>query len=493
MTNYDVIIIGAGVVGGAAARELSRYELSVLCLEKEFDVCCGISKGNTGIIHSPALVPQGTKKAHYSTNGRQHFEKLSRELGFTLQNPGALVLAYTEEDVAVLKSYIKTAEANYLEAGIEPPEYSIVQGAELAALEPALSPDVNAALLAPDTGRIIPYEYGIALFENAVANGLELKLRETVKSVSREGGNWLVETGGGVFSAPFVINAAGHGSGELGAAAGFAEAEIRRVKGQYLILGRGSRPEVNHILFQVPPKAEKHKGKGILVTRTVYGNIMIGPDAVGQEEAEDTSTDLESSLEVIRGALRSIPSIDAGKAIKSFAGVRPRPAGGDFIIESKDGFVHLCGIESPGLTSSPAIAEEALKLLEAEGLELSAKSDFNPFRKPIVGEVLTLEAAELKRRIALPAGDAGRLVCRCEQVPEARIADAVNRGIPVTTIDGVKRRTRAGQGFCQGGFCGGRVRSFLAEKLNVSGEEITQRGTEGEPQRVDLKKLREKL
>ncbi|MBI9108794.1 MAG: NAD(P)/FAD-dependent oxidoreductase [Spirochaetales bacterium] len=488
--NYDVIIIGAGIVGGAVARELSRYRLSVLCLEKEEDVCCGVSKGNTGIVHSPALVPFGTKKARLSLKGRQQFDKLSRELGFEYQKTGALVLAYSEHDLDVLTSYIANAENSYRQAGILPPDYRIFKGAELFEQEPDLNPEVTSALLVPDTGRIIPYEYGIALIENAVSNGLHLKLGQRVHSARREGELWRVETDSEFFSGRFVINAAGHGSNELGLAAGFPDTPIKRVKGQYLIFDRDADVEVNHILFQVPSKADKHKGKGILVTKTVYGNLMIGPDAVGQGEAEDTSTDIESTIAVINGARLSIPGIDIRKAIKSFAGVRPRPECGDFIIQSERGFVHLCGIESPGLTSSPAIAEEVVARLGAEGLSLQVKDGFRACRDAIVERVLSLDKIELKRRIELAEDDPERLLCRCEQVPQSRVVEAISRGIPVTTIDGVKRRTRAGQGRCQGAFCTSRVRKLLAGNTGLPEESITQRGRESSPLRIDLKELR---
>jgi len=488
--NYDVIIIGAGVIGGAVARELSRYRLSVLCLEKEEDVCCGVSKGNTGIIHSPALVPAGTQKGRLSLKGRLKFEDLSHELGFGYQKTGALVLAYTEADLVVLTSYIENAENNYRQAGILPPDYRILRGAELFELEPDLNPDVICALSVPDTGRIIPYEYGIALIENAVSNGLHLRLGQEVHSVRRNGGLWQVETDSGDFTGRFIVNAAGHGSNELGLAAGFQDALINKVKGQYLIFDRDADVQVNHILFQVPSRAEKHKGKGILVTKTVYGNLMIGPDAVRQEDPGDTSTDLESSLAVISGSRRSIPGIDVGKVIKSFAGVRPRPDGGDFIIQSERGFVHLCGIESPGLTSSPAIAEEVVSRLGTEGLELQANDGFRAYREAIVASVLSLDKDEVKRRIAFADDDPERLLCRCEQVPQHRIIDAVRRGIPVTTIDGVKRRTRAGQGRCQGAFCGSRVRKLLSREIGCPEESITQRGREVSPLRIDLKALK---
>ena len=493
---YDVIIIGAGVVGGSIARELSRYELSVLCLEKEADVCCGISKANTGIIHSPALVPSGTMKAGMNIRGAHHFDQLSSQLGFGYQRPGALVLGYREEDERTLEKYIQQGIIAYEAAGLTSPSYRILRVPELRRLEPEINPAVRCALWAPDCGRIIPYEYGIALWENAAANGVKLELNSKVTSVSpgqtKSGSRrlWSVRTEREEVRAGWIVNAAGHGSSEIAAFAGFEETAVNRVKGQYLILDREAGPEVNHILFQVPQAGQAGKGKGILVTRTVYGNIMIGPDARQQYDDNDTSTDIEALEKIIEGARMSISGIDPKRCIKTFAGVRPKPAGGDFVISAGNGFVNLCGIESPGLTSSPAIAAETVRQLENMGLGLKPRSDFNPERRTVVEQVLDLPPDEIKRRIALPAGDPDRLVCRCEQVPERRIADALNRGIPVATIDGVKRRTRAGQGRCQGNFCGSRVRSLLAEDLGLPEDEITQRGSEPELKRITAREIR---
>jgi glycerol-3-phosphate dehydrogenase len=480
-------------LGGAIARELSHYKLSVLCLEKEADVCCGISKANTGIIHSPALIPAGTAKAFYSTKARNQFAQLSSNLGFGYEEPGAMILAFSKEDLSTLQGYIKQANKNYADAGLTPPVYKTLQGEGLFKKEPRLNKDIVMALYAPDTGRIIPYEYGIALWENAVNNGVELKLSQQVVSVKKltgEDAGWVLNTGTEDYEAKYVINASGHGSNAIGAQAGFAEIPIEKVKGQYLILDRAYDIEINHILFQVPKTGEHAKGKGILVTKTVYGNIMIGPDAQNVLGTEETSTDIDSLKEVIQGARRSVPALDIRRTIKNFAGLRPRPAGGDFIISSKGNFIHFCGIESPGLTASPALAEEAVRRLSQMGLELNERAAYRPQRKPLVDHIYHFQGNELKNRIQLPDTDPDQLVCRCEQVPRGRILDSLHRGIPVTTIDAVKRRTRAGQGRCQGAFCGARVRKVLASKWGTEEESITQRGNEPEPSRVPLDEIR---
>jgi|GEM_PF-302183 len=488
---YDVIIIGAGVVGGAIARELSRYNLSVMALEKEIDVSCGISKANTGIIHSPSLVTKGTRKAQYALRGNLMFKDLCRELGVEIQWPGALILAYSEEDKKTLEYYKTQGEDTRDLFSAGDGGYRYIEKDDLLALEPSINSDIARALLVPDAGRVIPYELTIALWENAIENGVELKLNEAVQSIEKKGVDenisWTIQTNHGEYGCRYVINAAGHGSNDLGLQAGFEDSSIDIVKGQYLIYNRNRNFDVNHILFQVPQKGKSKTGKGILVCKTVYGNLMIGPDAQWLDDSFNTGTDLESLQEVLGGAQKSIPLLDEKKIIKTFAGLRPKPGGGDFIIDYKNHFVHLCGIESPGLTSSPAIAEDVMGILKKDGLELIADKNFSSFRKPIVDVILNYSAKELKERVELSDSDLDQLVCRCEQVPRSRILDAMSRGIPVKTLDGIKRRTRAGQGQCQGAFCGSRVKNLLSKELNVPVDDITQRGSEDLKSRVIAK------
>jgi len=464
---HDVIIIGAGVVGGAVARQLGRYNLDVLCLEKEADVSAGISRANTGIIHSAALVETGTRKHGFCLRGNRQFPLLSEQLGFRYQKKGALVLAYTREDREVLEHYLKRREAlpsGYL-SGDE--EYRILSREELREREPEIGSDVRWALLLPDAGQIIPYEYGIALWENAVANGVRLELNARVERLSRlssrKGAFWQAETTGGTYRGRFLVNAAGHGSRPLGLQAGMDGGEIRPVRGEYLLLERETGPAVNHILFQVPSGEARGKGKGILVTRTVYGNLMIGPDARPAGTEENRADQRKVLEEIMAGGLKSIPGLDYSRVIRIFQGVRPKPTGGDFFLEAKDSFIHLSGIESPGLTSSPALAEEVLELLFRSGLKAEEKKDWISRRTPVVEAILNFPPKELEERIRLAPWEPLRIVCRCEQVPESRILDSMNRGIPVETADGVKRRTRAGQGRCQGAFCRSRVTAILSE------------------------------
>lgn len=485
---YDVTIIGAGIVGGAIARLLGRYNISVLCLEKEYDVCCGVSKSNTGIIHTPCLVPVNTKKADYNLRGNVMFNQLSEEMGVQLHWPGALILAYSEEDRETLEKYREQGEDTRRKHSLPKIKYTIIEKAELKKLEPGLNSKVLCALYAPDAGRIIPYELGTALWENALSNGVKLKLKKEVRSFEMEIKDdkkiWKIKTGNEEFKSRYIINSSGHGSNALGKNAGFDNASIMKVKGQYLIYDRERDFDVNHILFQVPEKGKGSSGKGILVCKTVYGNLMIGPDATSVDNEYDRGTDIKTLKSILLGARKSIPALDESKVIKTFAGIRPKPAGGDFIIESKNQFFHLCGIESPGLTSSPAIAEDVLKWLKEDGLILTEKAEIITKREPIVKERLNLSKEELKRRVQLPETDPEQIVCRCEQVPRSRIIDAMGRGIEIKTLDAVKRRTRAGQGRCQGTFCGKRVQKLLSDELGIPAVEITQRGDEPLGERV---------
>jgi glycerol-3-phosphate dehydrogenase len=280
-----------------------------------------------------------------------------------------------------------------------------------------------------------------------------------------------------------VVNAAGTRSAAVAAMNGPAGFAILPVKGQYLVFRRDYESPVRRILFQVPGAA----GKGILVTETVYGNLMVGPDALEAADADDLSTDPDSLRAVLAAARRTAPGIDVRRAIRSFAGVRAKPDNGDFNIGLDGGFLTLGGIESPGLTASPAIARAAVRLLAGAGLELAANPRFSGFRAPIVqpgkdmAALAALAPAEAERRIALPPGAPDRLVCRCERVPEARIRDALGRGLPVVSLDAVKRRTRAGQGQCQGGFCGRRTADLLAGELGEEAAAISWEGPGAPP------------
>lgn len=486
MKTYDLCIIGAGVVGAAIARELSRYELKVLWLEKGEDVAVGATRANSAIVHGAYSAPHGTVKGELCVAGNRMYDSLDGELNFGFQRPGSLVLAFDDAQREILDALMENGYKNGSR------DMKILGKKDLHGMEPELGPAVLAALHAPETGITSPYEFCIALAENAVANGVTLKLRSEVTALSKRNGRFSI-TAGDDYEASFVINAAGIHSDRISAMAGDSGFTILPRKGQYLLFQRGYGSLVKHIIFQAPTE----KGKGILVTPTHWGNLLVGPDAEDNVGRDDRNTDLQSLREILATARLSVPSINPLKIIRSFSGLRARSDRGDFIIEeskSVPGLIQAAGIESPGLTSSPAIALRVKYLLEKAGLDLEEKEDFHPFRPPITSVKPLLPLQEISEDIKLPPGDGRRIICRCEQVREETILDALRRNIAIDSTDAIKRRTRAGMGACQGNFCTPRVREVIAGETGLAPEKVTLRGESSGllPERVspgDLRKL----
>lgn len=464
MNLYDVCIVGAGVVGMNIARELAKYKLSVCVLERCDDVSCGCSKANSGIVHGGYSDEPGSLKAELCVAGNRMYAKLEEELNFGYRETGSLVLAFREEDVVKLHKIQEKGIKNGV-GGLR-----IISGDEAREMEPYLSKEVKAALYCRDAGVTSPYEFVIALAENAVANGVELRLGAEVKAIEKNGADFsLTLSDGEKVSSRFVINAAGAYCDRVSAMVGIDDYVITPRRGQYVLLEKEQSHLAKTVIFQVPTEL----GKGILVTTTYHGNLLVGPNAEEIDDKEDVGTDAATLENIVRTARMSVPDFDMKKAITSFAGNRPISNCKDWVIEESriKGFVNLIGIDSPGLTSSPAIALKVKEILRSAGLELQGKNDFNPLRKPIIRK----KDAAFKGDIAAGAPEE-HIICRCEQVTEAEITDALHRGIPVRSLDGVKRRTRAGQGKCQGAFCGPRVRALIAKELGISQEEVTQRG-----------------
>jgi len=464
LDSADVLIIGAGAVGCALARQLSRYRLKVLLLEASDDVGTGATRANSGIVHGGYTSKAGTLKGELCIRGNRMFGPLDRELNFGFKQTGSLVLAFQESDFATLEGLVANGNKNGVR-GLE-----ILKASEVHSRFPNLTPDLMGALYCPETGIVSPYEYCIAQAENAVRNGVKLYLDTPVDGISVSGDGFVVSGGGREFRSRIVINAAGVNSAAVAALAGAADFSILPRKGQYLLLRRGSGSLLNTVVFQPPTE----KGKGILVTPTYWGNLLVGPDARDVSDAGDLGTDPESLAEVIRTARLSVPSLDPALTIRLFSGVRPRGDRGDFIIEESrvPGFYNLGGIESPGLTSSPAIALKVEALLRDKGLDFKEKDNFDPFRKAVSRPGPLRSAAEAAKDAERPYGDSGRLVCRCEQVPEEVILDALSRGIHLRSVDAVKRRTRAGMGACQGRFCGSRVKEYLIKEKGLDEADI---------------------
>ncbi|MEF9919414.1 MAG: FAD-dependent oxidoreductase, partial [Eubacterium sp.] len=330
-------------------------------------------------------------------------------------------------------------------------------------IEPHVNPEVKYALYCKGAGVCSPYEMAIALAENAVKNGVKLFLETGVKDINRNGDDFdVISENGDIFNTHYVINAAGLYSDRISAMVGVDYFKILPRSGEYLLMVRGSGSAINQVLFQMPTKM----GKGILVTPTYHGNLLIGPDAVNEGEA-DRDTHAERLLRIFKEATLTTDKLNIKQFIRSFTGVRAVSSTDDFIIEESTvpHFINVSGIQSPGITSSPAIAQMVRDILANAGLKLEADPNFDPYRKPIINRKELKPMKEILPLLDLPLGDQDRMICRCEQVSETTILDAMRRGIPVTTIDGIKRRTRAGMGWCQGTFCRPRVAEVMSKEL----------------------------
>lgn len=466
---YDVAVIGAGVVGALTARELSKYELRICILEKGADVASGSSKANSAIVHAGYDPLPGTLKARFNVKGNEMFERLSQELEVPFKRIGSLVLAFNEADMEVLQKLYERGAEN----GV--PGLEILRGYEdTARIEPNVSTDVAGALYAPSAAITCPYELTYAAVENAAANRAEIMLETEVAGISYEDDLFKITTSQGDISSRFIVNAAGVFSDNAAAMIGDNSFEIKPRKGEYLLLDKSQGDMARTIVFQTPSTTSK----GILVTPTVDGNLLMGPTSTDTSDREDLSTAISELQKVINGALRSVPGINLKQVITSFTGLRATPDTSDFIVSPSPvnkKFIHAAGIESPGLTAAPAIAEYVAGLLKDAGLELVQRKDFNPVRKSIV----RFNDASDGKKAELIGGNRqyGRVICRCELVTEAEIVEAIRRPAGARTVDAVKRRTRAGMGRCQGGFCAPRIVEILSRELGVPAESI--RKTDG--------------
>jgi glycerol-3-phosphate dehydrogenase len=470
---YDICIIGAGVVGANIARELAKYQVSVCLVEKEEDVGCGASKANSGIVHGGYSDEPGTVKAELCVKGNRMYEKLNKELNFGYRETGSLVLAFRDEDIKTLEKLYQYGIQNGV-GGL-----AIIDGEKVRELEPYVSKDVKAALYCGNAGVTSPYEFVIALAENAIANGTELKLNTAVIGIEKIDDYFKIATNKEEIQAKYVINAAGVYCDKISSLLGIDDFHITPRRGQYVLLDKEQNYLANSVIFQVPTEM----GKGILVTTTYHGNLMIGPNAEDISDKDDVGTTEEVLEQIVKTARMSVPDFDMKQAITSFAGNRPISSKKDWIIEESriSGFINLIGIDSPGLTASPAIALKVIQLLKQAGLELNAKTNFTAYRQPII----KVKDENFKGDINSKNPDE-HIICRCEQVTESEIIDALHRGIPIKSIDGIKRRTRAGMGKCQSGFCRSRVKEIIARELDIPIEEVTQRGKDspGLPERV---------
>lgn len=463
---YDVLIIGAGVVGCSIARELSRYHLKIGVLEKEEDVGAGTSKANSGIAHAGFDAVPGSLKAKLNLEGNLSMDHLSKELDFPFRRNGSIVLCFQEEDIPKLEKLKQTGIQNGV-AGLE-----ILRGDAMRAIEPNISDQVVALLHAPSGGIVCPFSLTLAMAENAAANGVEFYFEEEVEELIKTDEYFEVRTKRGVYKSKRIVNAAGLYGDVLHNMLSKQKRSITARKGEYLLLDKKAGDYVQKTVFQLPSEM----GKGVLITPTIHGNLLVGPTAVDIEEKEDTKSTKEGILTVIEKSKMSAKDVPLHQVITSFAGLRAHEAGDDFVIgEVSDvpGFFEAVGIESPGLTSAPAIGATLARMV-ANSCMASRKQDFIAKRKAIT-RVDTLDKEELAALIQKnPAY--GSIVCRCEMITEGEIIEAIQRPLGAKSLDGLKRRVRTGAGRCQAGFCTPKTIEILARELGKSVYEITKSG-----------------
>lgn len=463
---FDVTIIGAGVIGCSAARELSKYKLNICVVEKGGDIAEGTTKANSAIVHAGFDAKPETMKGKLNAKGNAMFDKLSQELDFPFRRNGSMVLCFDENSIEKLEELKKQGEVNGV-PGIE-----ILNRVQVKEMEPNLSENIVAALYVPTGGIVCPYEMTIALAENALMNGVEFKFNTEVKDIEKKNEHFIIKTDNGDIESRLIINAAGLFSDSINNMVSENKISIVPRKGEYCLFDKAVGNTVKRTIFQLPTKM----GKGILVTPTIDGNLLIGPNALDIEDKTDVATTQTGMDEILSKAKLSIKEVPMRYIITSFSGLRAHSDADDFIVgetEDAKNFINAAAIESPGLSSAPSIAKMLEEIVVGK-LSPDNKEDFNPIRRgiPKFREMNNEERQELIEKN--PAY--GRMVCRCETVTEGEIIEAIRRPLGARTLDGLKRRTRAGMGRCQAGFCTPKLVSILARELDIPEEEVTKFG-----------------
>ena len=465
---FDVAIIGSGVVGAMISRELSKFNLSICILEKENDVCMGSSKANSAIVHAGFDAKEGSLKALLNVKGSEMMEKVTTELGVPYKRNGSLVLAFNEEERQLIKSLLDRGIKN----GVK--NLKIVEKDELKELEPNVSEIAVCALYAPTGGIVCPYELTVAAIGNAMDNGAELKLNFEVISISKNENHFTVYSDNDKIDAKFVINAAGINSDKIANLVGDNSFTVHPRSGEYILLDKECGNMVKHTVFVAPGKM----GKGILVSPTVDNNVLLGPtstDIFDKDDKDVTDIGLEA---VKNGANKSIKGLPINMAITSFCGLRAVGSTGDFIINSPvKGFINVAGIESPGLSAAPAISVYVREMVEKE-MMLTRKESYVSTRKPM--HYFRNSSTKEKNEIIKKDKSFGKIVCRCEKVTEGEILEALRRNPKARDLDGVKRRTRAQMGRCQGGFCSATIMELISKELNIPFEKVSKNGEKSE-------------
>ena len=464
---FDVVVIGAGVVGGLVARELTRYKLSLCLVEKMNDVAMGATRANSAIVHAGFDAKEGTLKARFNVRGSEMMEAITKELGVKYKRNGSLVVGFNDEDKATLYGLKERGEKNGVKG------LSVIDREEVLKLEKNIGEGVTCALLA-ETGAIVcPYELCLAAVGNAMDNGAELKLGFEVKSIEKIEGGYRVNSDKGFVEAAYVVNCAGVYSDEIAKMIGDDSFDVRARRGEYMLLDKECGNLVSHTIFRCPSKM----GKGILVSPTVDGNLLLGPTAEDIDDKTDLSTTAKGLADVRAKASEQVSGVQFAKVITSFTGLRATGSTGDFVINiPSERFVNVAGVESPGLTSAPAIAEYVAELLEKAGLKLIKNESFNPVRRPMhFYRELSLEE---KNALIKERPEYAHVICRCETVTEGEILDAIRANPRPRDLDGVKRRTRATMGRCQGGFCTPYIIELLAKEMGCDYTDVTKSGGE---------------
>ena len=466
----DILIIGSGITGCAVARELSRYAVSVSVLDRGSDIAEGATKANSGLVHAGYDAVPGTKKAYYNVRGAALYPRLCAELGVPFRQNGALVIALDEADTPAIQKLKARGEANGVQ-GLE-----ILGRDALLALEPSLNPQVVCGLHVPSGALVSPYEMAFALADDAALNGVSFRFNEEVRSVYRlTDGSFSVMTGSSEYRCRVLVNCAGASGADLHNQLSDRKLQTVHRRGQYYLLDRAVIPPFSRTVFQCPSAL----GKGVLVTPTVHGNLLLGPNAEDIPDPFDTATTACGLSEVLRKAALTWPALSVRSNITNFSGVRAHLTVDDFVVGPCDdvpGYFEAIGIESPGLSSAPAIGSELSGMI-AGSMGLSRKQKAVPY--PLPARPFHDMTDEERAAAVKTDPSYGQIICRCETVTEAEIRAAIRRPVGARTIDGVKRRTRAGMGRCQGGFCLPRVAAIIAEETGLSLDEITKNGGAG--------------
>ncbi len=465
---YDVVIIGAGVSGSASARELSRYKLNACVIEKTEDVCSGTSKANSGIVHAGFDAPEGSLMAKLNVEGNLMMEELSKELDFPFKKNGSLVICLSEEDMPKLKELYDRGIRNRVK------ELKILNKEEVLELEPNITDDVYAALYAPTGGIVCPFGLNIALAENANTNGIEFRFNTEAQDIEKIDGGFIIKTNQGDIKTKYIVNAAGVYADKFHNMVSQNKINITARKGEYCLLDKTAGNHVSRTIFALPGKM----GKGVLVSPTAHGNLIVGPTSTDIDDKEGVNTTREGLDTVIGKSSMNVKNIPMRQVITSFSGLRAHEDNHEFIIkelEDAKGFIDCAGIESPGLTSSPAIGKMVADILK-EKLNLEENPNFIGTRKGILDpNTLSLEE---RNQLIKEQPAYGNIICRCEMITEGEIIDAIRRPLGAKSLDGVKRRTRAGMGRCQAGFCSPKTMEILERELSLSMFDITKAGGE---------------